>query len=153
MDLLVAELDTFLYQEITIGDHDIFTYAMRPHLYIHNAPSGSLTMQIRDANKRLIEASETITIATMRTAFSNVAYIHSDFRFLIDAPLKKNTNYFIYLVPSGGYSFSESNYIGWCNDFDLRKVTADYASPVGYNSPLLLEIWDRKNVSKGNSVS
>ena len=151
MNLVIHELgitgsfgNTSLRQLITVGTEDLDLYALRPHLYKHLAPAGSLFMRIEDTNQKKIKQSETIAISTI----SSANYFHGYVRFLIGCTLKKNTQYYVSLH-STGYTYSGSAFIGWCNDFDLRKVTADYSPNNGVNGAMDFEIWRYQRLLKG----
>lgn len=139
MKLALIELKSSLSQQITTGIRPIHLYAIRPHLYRHQSPAGSLTLQIQDASGGLIASSDTVAIS----AIGSGTYWHGDQRFLISADLEPGTIYRVALV-SSGYSFSESAYIGWNTDFDLRKVSAGFTPNVGMSAALLMEIWESR---------
>lgn len=148
MKLLVHELKTELSQLITVGAESIKVVAIRPHLYRHNTAGGSLRVQIEDASGNVIALSETIAISAMPAA---QAYWHGYLRFYIKAHLRAGATYRISLVPLSGYSFNESAYIGWCNDYDLRKVPALYTPNAGGAAALDFELWTLQNINPGGS--
>lgn len=138
MELVVAELKTeSLYQEITPSKNTILR-AIRPHLYIHNNPSGSLKLQILDQNNELIAESETLAISDITSAL----YFHGYVRFYVNLYMQKDISYRIKLVGSG-YSFSENAYVGWCNGFDLNKFSLNYTPINSFEYPLDFETWIR----------
>lgn len=145
--LLVHELGTSLFQQITVGSNRLDVEAIRPHLYLHASPSGSLQVQIQDTNGKIVAQSNTRTITSMKT----LAYAHKFFLFSIKASLKPNETYRIALVASGGYSFSESAYVGWCNGFDSRTHLASYGVPFGTRAPLDFELWTKRLIRRGGS--
>ncbi len=127
---------------ITVGTRKLDLYAIRPHLYIHGAPAGSLKLQVTDANGSLIDQSETLAISALNSGITSLGFAHGFFRFLIDTSLKASTTYGVSLVATG-YTFAEAAYVGWCKDFDLRKVSADYTPNTGDHSALNMELWER----------
>jgi hypothetical protein len=142
MSILVVEelMATPLKQKLTATENDVIT-ALRPHLYIHNSPAGSLRMDIYDsADTTLLKSSETIAISTLKT----LAFAHGYFRFNVSWGLVDVTQYTIRLV-STGYTFATSAYVGWVKDVgdsDYRKYAATYSgNTIGYNSAFDLEIW------------
>lgn len=139
--------NTELKQLITIGARDLLVFAIRPHLYKHLAPAGTIYLQVQDTNGKKIKDSESVTI----TDISASNYFHGMVKFEIDVALKKNTQYYVALKSGGGYSYASNAFVGWCNDYDLRRVETDYTTPstVGVNSPLGMEIWVRKQITKG----
>lgn len=147
MKLIVHELKTSLYQQIKVKEDNLLLYAIRPHLYKHGNPAGTLKIQLQDSNSKVIANSETLNIS----AISAATYFHGYVRFLISSPLTNLVSYRAVLIPGGGYSFSESAYIGWCKDFDLRKVNALYSPNSGLNAALDLELWIRRSIDRGIS--
>lgn len=142
MKLVVFELSFPVTQKITIGNRSLQLYALRPHIYRNNFASGSLTMQVQDSTGNLIASSDTVAIS----AIGSNSYWHGYQRFLISAQLKAFRSYEISMTFSGGYSFAEAAYIAWANDFDLRKVPANYIPNSGINAALDLEIWEMREV-------
>lgn len=144
MKLLVDELgksSASLVQQITIGDKNLDVTAIRPYLYFHNQASGSIALEIEDANGKKIATSESLSIATIKAGISSLGFDHGLLRFYVNASLRKNTTYGIRLVSSGGYSFADAAYVGWCRDYDLRIVGAAWSPSTGANSALLMELW------------
>lgn len=146
MKLIVDELVTYLEQKITTSGSPTQLGAIRPHLYKHNNPAGTLKIQLRDSSNVLLKESDAVTIQEI-TDVTN-AFTHGYIRFLLKCGLLPNTDYYIRLVASG-YSFSESAYIGWCKDFDLRKYEASYSPSVGIRSAFDYEAWGYQDVRKG----
>lgn len=142
MKLIVHELKAAgLIQEIK-APRNVLVEAIRPHIYRHNSPTGSLKIQILDDSDVLITESEVIDIDDI----GSQDFFHGYVRFLINVGLKEGLTYKIKLVGLSGYTFSESSYIGWCNDFDLSKYLASYNPATPLNRPLDIEIWERKNI-------
>jgi hypothetical protein len=128
-----------LTQEL-IADRNVNVVAIRPHIYKHNAPAGTLKVKILDASDVEIAESDAVTI----TNISGQPFYHGYVRFYINAYLKRDETYKIKLVGEGGYSFNESAYVGWCNDYDSAKYDTDYVVAHAVVRPLDLEIWERK---------
>jgi hypothetical protein len=145
MKLLVEELKTTLSQSLTVGDNNVFAVAVRPHLYKHGSPTGSVRMQIQDENGKLIAQSAAVAIS----AISSENYFHGYVRFDFTEPLKSGSTY-QFVLSSTGYTYSSSAFVGWCKDFDLRKYPSDYSPSDGMRSSFDLEIWELRTVSKGS---
>lgn len=116
--------------------------SVRPHLYKHLSSVGSLKLQLLDVDQKIIDESSSLVISTI----SSANYFHGYVRFDCNFRLKANQTYWIKLLGIG-YTFSESAYIGWCNDYDLRKVDANYSRNQGYFAALDMEIWENRQVS------
>lgn len=139
MQLYVSELDSnSLYQEI-IPNRSSILVAIRPRLYVHGNPSGSIKLQILDQNNELIAESETLTISNIYSSVGSLGYYHGFVRFYVNAYLMKDTPYRIKLVGSG-YTFSESAWVGWCSETENPKYTLSSSTGWGLD----LEIWNRK---------
>jgi hypothetical protein len=141
MTLLVSEINgSSVYQAIR-PDSNKFVGAIRPHLYIHNIPSGTLKVQIKTSDGELIAESNARNISAITSSPEYHGYV----TFYLQASLRSGVDYLVYIVAGGGYSFSESAYVGVCNDFDLRKYEpiATIIHPIF--SPLDLEVWTYSN--------
>ncbi len=143
MILQVHELQTELKQKIKATQH-VDMYAVRLHLYRHNSPAGQLFVELRNANNKLVKTSEVINISSIPVT---QAYFHGYIRFLISNSLKEDSQYYIALK-STGYTYSPSAFIGWVNDFDLRRVRSNYAPNAGINAPLGIELWSNETIHR-----
>ncbi len=142
MKLIVHELQTSLTQNLTTNKI-IQVVAVRPHIYRHNMPIGTLKVEIRTAGNVLVATSESIDISDIGAE----AFFHGYVRFSVSAFLDKDTEYKFLLVGEDGYSFDESAYIGWCNGFDLGKYTPAVEPISSFHYPLDLEVWERKRIA------
>jgi hypothetical protein len=139
MKLVVQELSTGGIDQIVTPEKNTIVEAIRPHLYRHNFPTGSLKLQIIDATSTVIAESETINISIIALA----DFFHGYVRFFVNAYLEKDQPYTIRLLGIGGYVFDESAYCGWCNGFDLEKYPMDAVPANTFRYPFDLEIWER----------
>lgn len=145
MILLVEELVTELAQGVksTSGVRNV--RHVRPHLFRKGAPAGTLKVEIRDSSGGLIATSPTVAISAIGT----LTYAHGYVKFDVTAQLAPGVTYQIALVPGGGYTFAESDWIGWCNGYDLGKYPPIVPVSGSLNQPLDMEIWEFKQVFKG----
>ena len=58
--------NTELKQLITVDDRDLDIVHIRPHLYRHLSPTGSLYMQVQDTNGKKIVDSAAVSIAALK---------------------------------------------------------------------------------------
>lgn len=145
LGLVTSFLDGRVRQEILVHDDDLQIGAIRPHLYKHLAPSGSVYLRITDENGKKIADSDSVTI----TSISSENYWHGKVRFLISAALRRRTTYYVELK-SSGYSYDPAAFVGWCNDYDLRNIhPASYDTARGASAPLAMEVWTYDQVKKG----
>lgn len=145
LGLVTSFLDGRVRQEIRVGDNDLEVGAIRPHLYKHLAPAGSVYLRITDENGGKIADSDSVTI----TSLSAENYWHGKVRFLISAALRRRTTYFVELK-STGYTYAAGAFVGWCNDYDLRNIhPASYDTARGASAPLAMEVWTYGQVKNG----
>jgi len=137
MKLHVHELYTELSQEVQSGAI-VNVEAVRLHLYKHNNPAGSLTVEIRNENG-VVAVGETLLISDI----SSEPFFHGMVRFYINAQLKNNTAYKIVLKHSG-YTFSEPAYVGWATDFDFNTYDKTPTPSHALLNPFDYEVWVRK---------
>ena len=152
--LIVKEvgLGDFAEQEMTCNENS-FLSAVRIHVYRHRFPTGSVKMQILDTNKRLMGESETLAISSLDvdTGTTGLDFFHGIVNFDFNLPIKSGVNFFLRMVGTAGYSFSETAYIGWVNGFDLRKLDADYTPNDNEKAALLWEPWVRRRTLRGST--
>jgi len=130
----------------TPSDRHTVVAAVRPHLVIIGTPAGSLKVDIQNSSGTVLYSSETIAISTITTANAFHGYV----RFYLNAVLAASTNHYISLQSSGGYVYSDTSYVGWANDFDLRKYEASYSPSTGLDAALDTEIWSYNLITKGS---
>jgi hypothetical protein len=141
MTLIVHELGldtTPTYQELKPTKNTIVK-AIRPHILKYGNPSGSLQVRIADTTGATIATSESVSIDDI----SDATYFHGFIKFEVDAYLREDTTYRIYIEGISGYSFSESAYCGVCKEFENKKYQANYPNN-DFNSALDIEIWEKK---------
>src|SRR5439155_1263536 len=144
----VHQIQTSFYQQITWGQRNTRIGAIRPHLLVFNKPglSGTAQVQIQDTRGRAIATSETLNIPGLST----LAYAHKYYRFRITAALRKSETYRLAVILGGGYSFSESAYVAWCNGWDLRPRSPSYSPASGFLAPLDYEVWSKEEIRRGD---
>ena len=141
MKIIEHELFNTLSQEFTATkNHDIV--AVRPKIYVHNSPAGSLKVQRQDQNGLVIDESNSVAINTISTE----PFFHGYVRFDMLTPVKEGEIFKLALVGDGGYSFSQGSFIGWLTDWDLRKYTATYFNPIGVRAPFDVEFWEKRGI-------
>lgn len=147
--LLSQDLVTTLSQKLTATRNVIVT-ALRPHIYIQNNPPGDLRLSIYDAaDAVLLKSSEQISIASIKSqAEITENFFHGYIRFNIDWGVSIDTEVTFRLEGLNGYVNTETDFIGWCKDFDLRKYNATYTPNDGFNSAFDLEVWGAEEVKR-----
>ena len=133
------------FQEIT-PTNNTFVEAIRLNLYKHNAPAGTVAVQVQDTNGKVIATSNSVTI----TDISVVAFFHGLVRFDVSASLKASVTYRM-AVSTSGYTFADASYLGWVKDSHGRRIyDLGYSAGGSFDSALHLEIWERKNLIRGS---
>lgn len=140
MKIMVWELEASGLSQSFTPSKNTIVEAVRPHIYRHNFPTGTLKIEIYDSEDALVAESESIDIADIGSA----AFFHGYVRFYIDAYLAADETYTFKLVGEDGYSFSEPAYCGWVNSVDLNKYPMGFSPANHAEYPLDLEIWERK---------
>ena len=139
MTLIVAECKDSVSQAIRPTE-PLFVVAIRPHLYVHGSPSGTVKVQLLDGNDRVVSTSNSLNLSSLKT----LDYSHKYYKFDMNANLAADVSYKIAVVCEGGYSFSESAYVGVCLDWDNTKSELAYTPSGDLQRPLDIEIWERK---------
>lgn len=137
MKLIVYELNTLVSQLVRPTKNTIVE-AIRPHLYKHNFPLGSIVVEIQNQDGDLISRSNEVLISDI----SNADFFHGHIRFDVKAYLQKGIAYRI-CIKAINYEFSETAYMGVCNSYDLHSYPSEYSPSSGGNAPLDLQIWGR----------
>lgn len=139
MKLVVNELREEGVAQIVTPPRHVLVEAIRPHIYRHGFPSGTLKLQILNGGGEVVAESNDVPINSIGT----LSYFHGYIRFDITAYLAKNESYVINLVGDDDYAFDESAFCGWVNGLDLGKYAANEIIATSWNAPLDLEIWER----------
>lgn len=147
MRIVVFEVNTTaVRQKLTTGAKPVMVSAIRPYIYKHLAPAGSVYLQIQDSAGNKIKDSEVIAISTL--SVSN--YFHGFYRFLVNFGFAANTTYYIELKTTG-YTYASNAFVGWCSSFDLQNsIGVTYSPSSGFSAPLGLQLWSYDHVTKGD---
>jgi hypothetical protein len=123
--LVVEELKATLSQTVTLTEQKRFLIeAVRPYIYMHNAPAGTFTIKIRQSGNEL--ASKDFTSSEIKSDLSttdNYAHLWKVIRF--DNPIQLDRDEYEIELSSTGYTFSNSSYIGWIKEHENRFNKTD----------------------------
>lgn len=116
--LIVEELRSTLSQSFTLSlNQRSHIYAIKPNIYMHNAPSGTFTFTIKSGGDSLGSVSFTSSdIKTDLSTSNNYAHIRKGLIFSNPIALK-NGSYTLELS-SSGYTYSSGSFIGWIKDYE-----------------------------------
>lgn len=118
-----------------------------PHLMVRGTPGGSVYLQLQDSSGQKIADTASVSIATI--ADGNEIF-HGKYRFPITATVRTGVTYRVEMLTSGGYTYAETDFVGWCNSWE-RKNTFDaaYSPSWGVQAPLILDFWGSEYLKKG----
>lgn len=144
--LVVDELKAVnLVQEFTLIP-DMLTglriKAVRPLLYLHNDPTGTFTISLKEGVNTIDSKSVTGAELIANSGFTASQYHWGIFTFEFNKynVLKKNITYTIELS-SSGYTFDESSFLGWVKPHEDFINTASDTIPIFTEYPYGYELW------------
>lgn len=109
--LVVDQLITTLDQPVSIKK-PIQLATIRPHLYLHNNPTGTFYLNIYNLSGLFKSFSFTSNDIKSAAGLSE-AYFHAYYAITTTPFILPRGSYTIKLE-SSGYTFSESSFVGWC---------------------------------------
>lgn len=141
--IVMDELVTTLRQDIAVKERLILSH-IKLFLYLHNDPSGTFTISVKDGATTLGSASLTMDQIKIGASFGNNQYHKGMFRFGVDPNpiLNPDTTYTLELS-SSGYSFSESSYLAWVKEHENLTNTFNYNTISDYEKPFSFQLWGR----------
>ena len=145
--LAVDELTTTLSQDFTINLNRRYSIeGIRPYIYMHNAPAGTFTLSVKDGVTTL--ASQTFDSAEIKSDLSTSDnYAHLWKRLVFDNPFQISKGTYTLELSSSGYTFSESNYLGWIREFENIFNETDGDNDSYDNNPFSFQIFENKRVN------
>ena len=93
MKLMIQDLSTSLSQSMR-SIRNQMVGAVRPHIYLHNNPTGNIKMQVCSLDGTVIGESATVNFSTVATA----PEFHGVVTFYLDAYLLAGTDYLFKMV-------------------------------------------------------
>jgi hypothetical protein len=141
--LVIEELKTTLTQEFTILTKPRMNIVqIRPHLYVHNSPSGTFTFSILDSSNNVLISSN-FQSQSLYDALDTVnQYAHGYFNMMLNE-ISLDVGTYKLRLSSSGYTFSEISYLGWVRDHEDLKNPISYTPASDLENPLSFEIWAR----------
>lgn len=144
--LVVEELQTTLEQDFILELNRRYNVkAVRPYIYMHNAPSGTFTIKIKQGSEVL--ASKDFTSAEIKSDLStsdNYAHIYKAIEFDEIIQLDKNT--YTIELSSSGYTYSDSSFIGWVRDYENIYNNLDGSQTSLGTYPFGFQLFELRNM-------
>ena len=140
--LVIDELRTTLEQDFEILERMQIT-TIRPVLYIHSAPAGSVIIKIKSGSTVLSEATMLISDIISEGSLSDYSWGSFSFTLNEEIVLHPETTYTIELSGSG-YSYSDSSYIGMVkpHENEINELQDSTANPL--ENAFGFELWGYK---------
>ncbi len=116
--LVVDELHSTLSQTFTVYKNERLTIeAIRPYIYMHNAPAGTFTIAVKSGGTELF--SKTFTSVEIKSDLSTANnYIHIWKTLVFASPAQIENGEYELELSSAGYTYSDSSYLGWVREHE-----------------------------------
>jgi len=131
---------TPLTQTFKINQNRLHLKAIRPWLYLHNDPSGTFTINVKDGSDLLDSVDFTINDLKVGASLNDNEYHKSFFKFDFDVILNHDRDYTIEL-DSSGYTYSGSSYLGWIKEFENLTNSFDETIWTFQQKPFGYQLW------------
>lgn len=135
--VLAVGVDT-PHQRILVGSSEIQMAGVMVHVIKYGSPSGTMRLELLDASENRALTQADVAISSIPSG----NYWHGMIRFDLAYSLRRNTNYYIAMTSTGGYSYGASDYFG--------VVLADSLSFSG-NGGMDIRILEYKNFNRGRA--
>jgi len=145
--LVVEELKTTLSQDFKLNlNQRAIISAVRPYIYMHNAPAGTFTLSIKQSSTTLW--SQNFTSQAIKDALETTDnYAHIKLNLLPDY-LKLSKGTYTAELSSSGYTPTSDSFIGWIKPHEDLYFDV-YGTPSSDSeNPLGLELITVNNVER-----
>jgi hypothetical protein len=107
-----------------------------PYIYMHNAPSGSFTFEIKKIDNTVVY-SKTFTSSDIKTLLNTTFdYAHVFIPFVPDEPVYIEKGQFKLVLSSSGYFYNRSSFLGWIRQHENLNNEIDYTPSNDAENPL-----------------
>lgn len=122
---MVEELHTQISQEFTVENNKRYKLeAIIPHLYVHDTPAGTFTLTLYKDVTSIF--SKSFTVSDIRTSLSTSDdFIHVFYPIIPASDVYIEAGDYQLLLTKSGYTYSDSNYLGWCRNFETQDYIDD----------------------------
>ena len=142
--LVVDELKTTLTQTFTLNLNRRYNIgAVRPLIYMHNAPSGTFTISIKSGANTLVSKSFTSSdIKSDLSSSDNYAWIWKALSF--DNVIQLSNGSYTLELSSSGYSYSSSSYLGWIKEHE-NQFNETLGTPLSaFDNPYSFQLFEHR---------
>jgi len=113
--------------------------AIYPHLYVHDTPAGDFTVALKQGVTTIF--SKTFDTADIKASLPTTDdFVHVYYPVIPDSVIYVDGGEFTIELTQSGYTFSESNYLGWCREFEPQSFKSDQADFIDSTNGLQLRI-------------
>ena len=139
--LLVQKLETELAQELSYKLSDRCQIgAFYPYLYMHNAPSGTFTIELLNSDDDAV-MTKSFTSADIKASLSTSNnYAHVFYPIIPTNPIQIEYGNYTIKLSASGYSPSDSSYLGWIQQHENIQNIMDYAPAFDTQNSLAIRI-------------
>ena len=138
--IVVEELQTALSQEFETPNRKTIS-TIKLDLYKHRSPNGTFTLEIEQAGEIIATKDFTSLDIENSTPSTAINFYHGRYNVGLDSPVVINEGTFEVRITSSGYSFSESDYLGWIKPHENIRIESDYNITNDAQNAFGLELW------------
>lgn len=139
--LLIQKLETELAQELRYNLSDRCQIgAFIPYIYMHNAPSGTFTIDLLNSDDDVI-MSKQFDCDDIKTALSSTDnYAHVFYPIIPTSPIQIEYGTYTIKLSASGYSPTNASYLGWIQQHENIQNIMDYVPSDDTKNSLALRI-------------
>jgi len=137
------------FEQVLTLEKDILINAIRPYIYKHNSPAGTIRMAIWKNAAEIAYGELTSTeMENLDDDLANFDFAHGHMRFDLNRFVRLRKGEYTIKMSSTGYTFSESAYFGWVKAHEDIRYSINGVSQNAFENPYTVELWrneDAKN--------
>lgn len=139
--LLIQRLETELSQELSYNLSDRCQIgAFIPYLYMHNAPSGTFTIELLNSDNDIIMSQDFDSADIKASLSTSNNYAHVFYPIVPSNPIQIEYGTYTIKLSASGYSPSESSYLGWIQQHENIQNVMDYVPSYDTENSLAIRI-------------
>jgi hypothetical protein len=111
---------------------------------MHNAPAGTFTLTVKNSDDETLVSQDFDSTEIKSDLSTSNNYAHVWKRLVFDNPFQLSKGTYTLVLSSSGYTFSESNYIGWIREFEnVFNETSGTISEL-FDNPFSFQIFEKR---------